>query len=195
MGRVESIPPEQAGQGTSQFSERARVRHPSNGAIRFQGKPWCPWIKPSNDTRVSRAGRTKGGDSSSQKACTTSPDSLFEYPLARDRRPIASVPNAESPDGLRCVYADITHELAFTPVSFEEMLFCHDLKLVELRDPWPAPVGTMRRLYRSLVKGARSLESLRLRSLGLEPPRIWSNVMWGLARRESFVEPSTSVPG
>ena len=49
--------------------------------------------------------------------------------VVRSLRPggrlIASVPNAESPDGLRCVYADITHEIAFTPMSFEEMLFCH----------------------------------------------------------------------
>ncbi len=40
-------------------------------------------------------------------------------------RLIASVPNAESPDGLRCLYTDITHEMAYTPMSFEEMLFCH----------------------------------------------------------------------
>ena len=63
------------------------------------------------------------------------------YPLmetvVRSLRPggrvIASVPNAESPDGLRLVYADITHEIAFTPMSFEEMLFCHGLKLASLR--------------------------------------------------------------
>lgn len=97
-------------------------------------------------------------------------------------RIIASVPNAESPMGLQCLYTDITHELAFTPMSFEELLFCHGMVLSQLRDPWPAPLGLSRHLYRSLVCGMRALESLRLRSLGFEPPRIWSNVMWVLAR-------------
>ena len=69
-------------------------------------------------------------------------------------RLIASVPNAESPDGLRCLYTDITHEMAFTAMSFEEMLFCHGLKLVSLRDPWPAPLDAKRRVYRWLVQGA-----------------------------------------
>jgi 2-polyprenyl-3-methyl-5-hydroxy-6-metoxy-1,4-benzoquinol methylase len=96
-------------------------------------------------------------------------------------RLIASVPNAESPDGLRCLYTDITHEMAYTPMSFEEMLFCHGLKLIGMRDPWPAPVGPSRTLYRFLVTRLRSLESMRLRCLGLEPPRIWSNVMWVMA--------------
>lgn len=96
---------------------------------------------------------------------------------------LASVPNAESPDGLKCVYADITHEIAFTPGSFEEMLFCHGLKLVHLRDPWPAPISTKRRLYRGFVSTMRGLEGLRLRCLGFEPPRIWSNVMWVLAQK------------
>jgi 2-polyprenyl-3-methyl-5-hydroxy-6-metoxy-1,4-benzoquinol methylase len=100
-------------------------------------------------------------------------------------RLIASVPNAESPDGLRCLYTDITHEMAFTAMSFEEMLFCHGLKLVSLRDPWPAPLDAKRRVYRWLVQGARSLETIRLRCLGFPPPRIWSNVMWGLASKEA----------
>jgi 2-polyprenyl-3-methyl-5-hydroxy-6-metoxy-1,4-benzoquinol methylase len=112
--------------------------------------------------------------------------------VVRSLRPggriIASVPNAESPMGLQCLYTDITHEIAFTPMSIEELLFCHDLKLAELRDPWPAPVGLKRGIYRSLVTGMRSLESLRLRSLGLKAPRIWSNVMWVLAiKQESKV--------
>ena len=105
---------------------------------------------------------------------------------------IASVPNAESPDGLKCVYTDITHEIAFTPQSFEEMMFCHRLKLEALRDPWPAPVGIPHRIYRGIVRSTRWAESLRLRSLGFEPPRIWSNVMWGLARKESSAVPGKS---
>jgi 2-polyprenyl-3-methyl-5-hydroxy-6-metoxy-1,4-benzoquinol methylase len=108
--------------------------------------------------------------------------------VVRSLRPggrfIASVPNAESPDGLKCLYTDITHEMAYTPMSFEEMLFCHDMKLVSLRDPWPAPLGAKRKAYRFLVERLRSIESLRLRCLGITPPRIWSNVMWGLAMKE-----------
>jgi 2-polyprenyl-3-methyl-5-hydroxy-6-metoxy-1,4-benzoquinol methylase len=110
-------------------------------------------------------------------------------------RLIASVPNAESPDGLRCLYTDITHEMAYTSMSFEEMLFCHDLKLVSLRDPWPAPLGITRRLYRLMVQGARTIESIRLRCLGFPPPRIWSNVMWGLAIKVSRREPQTDSRG
>ena len=98
---------------------------------------------------------------------------------------IASVPNAESPDGLRCLYTDITHEMAFTAMSFEEMLFCHGLKLESLRDPWPAPLDARRTLYRWLVQGARAAESIRLRCLGFPPPRIWSNVMWALATKQA----------
>jgi 2-polyprenyl-3-methyl-5-hydroxy-6-metoxy-1,4-benzoquinol methylase len=100
-------------------------------------------------------------------------------------RLIASVPNAESPDGLRCLYTDITHEMAYTPMSFEEMLFCHGLRLASLRDPWPAPLGIKRKVYRWIVQGARTVESLRLRCLGFPPPRIWSNVMWVLAIKDS----------
>jgi 2-polyprenyl-3-methyl-5-hydroxy-6-metoxy-1,4-benzoquinol methylase len=98
-------------------------------------------------------------------------------------RLIASIPNAESPDGLRCLYTDITHEMTYTPMSFEEMLFCHGLKRIGLRDPWPAPIGPSRTLYRFLVQSCRSLESVRLRCLGLEPPHVWSNVMWVLAAK------------
>ena len=79
-------------------------------------------------------------------------------------RLIASVPNAESPTGLGCYFADITHEMTFSPGSFEEMLFCHRLKLEALRDPWPAPIDAKRRLYRQLVRAARALEGLRLRA-------------------------------
>lgn len=103
-------------------------------------------------------------------------------------RLIASVPNAESLSGLQCIYADITHETAFTPNSFDEMLFCHGLKLVSLRDPWPAPVGMKRQLYYWVVRWMRTLESLRLRSLGFEPPRIWSNVMWVMAKKSSSMD-------
>ena len=109
--------------------------------------------------------------------------------VVRSLRPggrfIASIPNAESPDGLSCLYTDITHEMAYTPMSFEEMLFCHGLKLVSLRDPWPAPLGARRKIYRFLVERMRSVESLRLRCLGMKPPRIWSNVMWGMAVKEA----------
>jgi 2-polyprenyl-3-methyl-5-hydroxy-6-metoxy-1,4-benzoquinol methylase len=96
-------------------------------------------------------------------------------------RLIASVPNAESPTGLQCIFTDITHEIAFTPMSLEELLFCHNLEMLDLRDPWPAPVSIKRRLYYSFVRSMRFVESLRLRSLGFQPPRIWSNVMWVLA--------------
>lgn len=105
-------------------------------------------------------------------------------------RLIASVPNAESPDGLRCTYTDITHEAAYTPVSFEQMLFCHGLRLEELRDPWPAPISPWRWAYLGLVRSTRFLESIRLRALGLNPPAVWSNTMWVLASKPSEQSPS-----
>jgi len=40
--------------------------------------------------------------------------------LAPGGRLIASVPNADSPHASRAIYADITHEIAFTPTSLLE---------------------------------------------------------------------------
>lgn len=96
---------------------------------------------------------------------------------------ISSVPNATSPNGLQCVYADITHEIAFTPTSMKELMFCHSLVDVEFRDPWPAPIGMKRRIYRGFVDFARKCEKLRLRALGIESPEVWSNVMWARAKK------------
>ena len=89
-----------------------------------------------------------------------------------------------SPTGLGCYFADITHEMAFTPGSFEEMLFCHDLKLVSLRHPWPVPLGMKRTLYYLGVRSMRAMKAFRLRCLGFQPPRIWSDVMWALAAKK-----------
>jgi SAM-dependent methyltransferase len=103
--------------------------------------------------------------------------------LAPGGRLIASVPNAESPHGLKAIYADITHEIAFTPISLSEMLFCHGLKVTALRDPWPAPVSPALRAYRLAVGMARRIEAGRLRLLGFEPPQCWSSVFWALAEK------------
>jgi 2-polyprenyl-3-methyl-5-hydroxy-6-metoxy-1,4-benzoquinol methylase len=97
---------------------------------------------------------------------------------------IASVPNALSPVGNEAIYADITHEIAFTPTSLAEMLTCHGLTVRETRDPWPAPIDLKRRLYRSVVLAMRKLESARYRLLGLEPPAIWSSVLWVRAEKQ-----------
>lgn len=107
----------------------------------------------------------------------------IEARLAPGGRFIASVPNAESPDGNRAIYADITHELAFTPTSLSELLFCHGLHATAFRDPWPAPVSPLNRVYRALTFVARGAESVRLRSLGFEAPRCWSSVLWVLAEK------------
>lgn len=104
--------------------------------------------------------------------------------LAVGGRIMASVPNSESPNGLRVYHADITHEASFTPQSLEQMLFCHGLRKVEVRDPWPAPVSPARVAYRMTVQAARALEGVRMRLLGLEPPTVWSPVFWILAEKE-----------
>ena len=99
-------------------------------------------------------------------------------------RLIASVPNAESPIGLPCYFADITHEMAYTAGSLEEMLFCHGLKVRAFRDPWPAPIDLPRTLYRQVALAMRSLARLVCyRALGLEAPRLWSNVFWVVAEK------------
>jgi 2-polyprenyl-3-methyl-5-hydroxy-6-metoxy-1,4-benzoquinol methylase len=103
--------------------------------------------------------------------------------MAPGGRLIVSVPNADSPHGLRSTYADITHEISFTPTSLSELLFCHGLKVVSFRDPWPAPVSPARAAYRALSNATRALESLRLRLLGFEAPRYWSSVIWALAEK------------
>jgi 2-polyprenyl-3-methyl-5-hydroxy-6-metoxy-1,4-benzoquinol methylase len=96
---------------------------------------------------------------------------------------ILSVPNASSPNGFTVRYGDITHELAFTPTSVAEMLFCHGLKPAAFRDPYPAPVTPLRAVYRAVATVFRLAESLRIRALGLAPPRYWSPVIWVLAKR------------
>jgi 2-polyprenyl-3-methyl-5-hydroxy-6-metoxy-1,4-benzoquinol methylase len=98
-------------------------------------------------------------------------------------RLVVSVPNADSPHASRAIYADITHEIAFTPTSLEEMMFCHGLKVVAMRDPWPAPVTPIRKGYRMLSDVARKVEAARLRLLGFDAPRYWSSVVWAVAEK------------
>ncbi len=103
--------------------------------------------------------------------------------MAPGGRLLASVPNADSPHGLRSTYADITHEISFTPTSLSELLFCHGLKVTAFRDPWPAPVSPARACYRALSTATRAIESVRLKLLGFEAPRYWSSVIWALAEK------------
>jgi 2-polyprenyl-3-methyl-5-hydroxy-6-metoxy-1,4-benzoquinol methylase len=98
-------------------------------------------------------------------------------------RLIVSVPNAEGPDGLRAIYSDITHEIAFSLTSLSEMLFCHGLKVVAFRDPWPAPVSPARKAYRALTTAVRKVEGAKLRLLGYAPPGCWSSVIWAVAEK------------
>jgi 2-polyprenyl-3-methyl-5-hydroxy-6-metoxy-1,4-benzoquinol methylase len=103
--------------------------------------------------------------------------------LAPGGRLIASVPNADSPHAARAIYADITHEIAFTPTSLSELFFCHGLKVMEFRDPWPAPISPIRRGYRALSVLMRKLEAARLRLLGFDAPQYWSSVIWVMAEK------------
>ena len=103
--------------------------------------------------------------------------------LAPGGRLIASVPNSESPTGLRCFHTDITHETSFTSLSFSQMMFSHDLVVREIRDPWPAPISPMRQGWSTVVKTARALEGLRLKLLGFETPTVWSPVFWAMAEK------------
>jgi SAM-dependent methyltransferase len=103
--------------------------------------------------------------------------------LAPGGRLIASVPNADSPHAARAIYADITHEIAFTPTSLSELFFCHGLKVAAFRDPWPAPTSTIRKGYRALSLLMRKLEAARLRLLGFDAPQYWSSVIWVLAEK------------
>jgi SAM-dependent methyltransferase len=103
--------------------------------------------------------------------------------LAPGGRLIASVPNAESPHAARAIYADITHEIAFTPTSLSELFFCHRLNVLDFRDPWPAPISPIRKGYRALSLMARRLEAVKLRLLGFDAPAYWSSVIWVLAEK------------
>jgi len=112
--------------------------------------------------------------------------------LAPGGRLIVSVPNAESPDANRAIYADITHEIAFTPTSLGELFFCHGLRVTALRDPWPAPVSTINRAYRTLSLVTRGAEAVRLRMLGFEAPRYWSPVVWAVVEKPATPAAATS---
>jgi 2-polyprenyl-3-methyl-5-hydroxy-6-metoxy-1,4-benzoquinol methylase len=109
--------------------------------------------------------------------------------LAEGGRLFASVPNAESPCGLQSTYADITHEISFTPTSLGELLFCHGLKVTAYLDPWPAPVSPIRKCYRLVSTMTRKLESFRLMLLGIASPRFWSPVFWIMAEKRPALEP------
>ena len=111
--------------------------------------------------------------------------------LAPGGRLIASVPNADSPHASRAIYADITHEIAFTPTSLSELFFCHGLKVLDFRDPWPAPVSLVHKGYRALSLMMRGLEGARLRLLGFDAPRYWSSVIWVVAEKPQ----SSARPG
>jgi len=112
--------------------------------------------------------------------------------LAPGGKLIVSVPNADSPHAARAIYADITHEIAFTPTSLEEMMFCHGLKVTAMRDPWPAPVSPVRKGYRMLSEAMRKVEGVKLRILGFDSPKYWSSVIWAVA--EKPVEGNGRVP-
>ena len=114
--------------------------------------------------------------------------------LAPGGRLIASVPNADSPAASRAIYADITHEIAFTVTSLAELFFCHGLKVVALRDPWPAPVSPLRTAYRAVSRVARGLESVRLRLLGMDSPKIWSSVVWVMVEKPASTAPGAARP-
>ncbi|WP_165067106.1 class I SAM-dependent methyltransferase [Paludisphaera rhizosphaerae] len=103
--------------------------------------------------------------------------------LAPGGRLMVSVPNADSPHAARAIYADITHEIAFTPTSLNELFFCHGLKVAGMRDPWPAPVSPVLRAYRAMSTITRKMEGLRLRLLGFDSPQYWSSVVWALAEK------------
>lgn len=107
-------------------------------------------------------------------------------------RLIASVPNADSPMGLRSTYADITHEISFTPVSLTEMLFCHGLRVTSLLDPWPAPISPLRAGYRALCRLTRAVETARLGLLGFDAPKYWSTVVWALAEKQPLSAPTVA---
>ncbi len=106
--------------------------------------------------------------------------------LAPGGRLVVSVPNADSPHASRAIYADITHEIAFTPTSLAELFFCHGLKVAALRDPWPAPVSPLRKGYRVLSTVMRKLETARLGLLGFDAPKYWSSVIWALAEKPAI---------
>jgi 2-polyprenyl-3-methyl-5-hydroxy-6-metoxy-1,4-benzoquinol methylase len=103
--------------------------------------------------------------------------------MAPGGRLIVSVPNADSPHATRAIYADITHEIAFSHTSLAELFFCHGLKLTALRDPWPAPVSLVGRGYRAFSTVTRKLEAFRLRLLGFDSPTYWSSVVWAVAEK------------
>jgi len=105
--------------------------------------------------------------------------------LAPGGRLVVCVPNAESPLAATTIYCDLTHEHeSFTAASLEALFYCHGLRSAGFRDPFPAPVSPLRRAYRCFALLARRIEALRIRALGLQPPRFWSPVLWAMGEKE-----------
>ena len=108
---------------------------------------------------------------------------LVSGKLKKGGRLIFSVPNAESPYGFYVRHNDITHELSFTALSLAEMLRCHGLKILEIRDPFPTAIDIPRKIYRGMAIVFRKLEALRIRMLGMVPPQYWCPVIWVVAEK------------
>jgi SAM-dependent methyltransferase len=104
--------------------------------------------------------------------------------LAPGGRLIVSVPNATSPSGLSTRYSDITHETAFSPGSLSQLFFCHGMKVIAFRDPWPAPISFSRKILRSISLLGRKCEAVRLKAVGLSVPEYWSSVIWAVAEKQ-----------
>ncbi len=97
---------------------------------------------------------------------------------------IVSVPNATSPTGLSTRFADITHETCFSPASLSQVFFCHDMRIVAFRDPWPAPVSITHKIWRLTALITRKLEKIRFKLIGLSSPDYWSPVIWAIAKKQ-----------
>ncbi len=103
--------------------------------------------------------------------------------LAAGGKIIVSVPNATSLIGLSTRFSDITHETCFSPTTLSQLFFCHDMEIIEFRDPWPAPITLGHRIWYVIAKISRSIERLRFKLLGLSAPKYWSSVIWAVAQK------------
>lgn len=109
-------------------------------------------------------------------------DSVYKA-LAIGGQIIVSVPNATSPTGLSTQFSDITHENSFSPTSLSQFFFCHNLKIKEFRDPWPASISFKHNFFRNVILLGRKFESLRMKLIGLSAPKYWSPVIWAIAEK------------
>lgn len=72
----------------------------------------------------------------------------------------------------------------FLQQAYHRCFFCHDMRIIAFRDPWPAPVSITHKIWRLTALITRKLEKIKLKLIGLSSPDYWSPLIWAIAKKQ-----------